>query len=45
MINIVYICQEEYISCQAYQKAGNTLNEEICNSIMIKDDIQNKCVF
>ena len=38
-------CQEEYISCQAYQKTGNTLNEEICNSIMIKDDIQNKCVF
>ena len=44
----VYInnsCKEQYKTCQLYQNSGNTLDKEICESIKIKDDNKNKCVF
>ena len=44
----VYInnsCKEQYKTCQSYQNSGNTLDKATCESIKIKGDNINKCVF
>ena len=39
------VCQELYQACVTYENSENILNKETCESIIIKDDNKNKCVF
>lgn len=38
-------CKEQYKSCILYETNESTLNKETCESIVLKDDNKNKCVF
>ena len=38
-------CKEQYKACVTYENSESTLNKETCESIVIKDDNTNKCVF
>ena len=39
------VCKEQYKACVTYENSESTLNKETCESIVIKDDNTNKCVF